>query len=112
MGMNFILKKVSCVLIYSDTMSRPIAFLAPFIGEDITRNPIGLPDTDRGNLIKGRGIKKPAGNVIQLISIIFKLITIMMVIKKVLNINYNNMNNSKFREEPRAARNRVKLTSI
>ena len=44
-------------------------------------------------------------------SIIFKLMKIMTVIKKVLNINCNDIRNSKFREEPRAACNSVKLSS-
>lgn len=65
--------KTPGVLTYSDTMPRPITFLAPYIGEDIARNPIGLPDTGRGDLIKGRGILKPAGKAMQLLSILFKV---------------------------------------
>jgi hypothetical protein len=32
------------VLTYSASMSRPLSFLAPYIGEERARNPLGLPD--------------------------------------------------------------------
>ena len=56
--------KTSGMLACSDTMSRPIVFLVPCIGEDIARNAVGLPNTGRGILIKGCGILKPAGKAI------------------------------------------------
>ena len=92
-------------------MSRLITLLAPCIGEEIARDPIGSPDTVRVSLIKGRSILKPEGKAMQLLSILFKLTAIIMVTKKVLNLNFKNGNNIKFREDPRVACNRVKLTS-
>ena len=35
------------VLTYSETMARPLTFLAPYIGEAAARNPLGLPDGPR-----------------------------------------------------------------
>lgn len=35
------------VLTYSETMPRPLTFLAPYIGEDLAANPLGLPDQRR-----------------------------------------------------------------
>lgn len=65
--------KTPGVLTYSETMARPLTFLSPYIGEDIARNPLGLPDTGRGELVKGRGILKPAGKAMGFLSFIFKL---------------------------------------
>jgi len=65
--------KTPGVLTYSDTMPRPLTFLTPYIGEDIASNPLGLPDTGRGDLVKGRGVLKPAGKAMQFLSFLFKL---------------------------------------
>ena len=68
------------VLTYSDTMSRPLAFLSPYIGEEIAENPLGLGDakgeggggaSSTGN--RGRGILKPAGKLMNLLRPIFSL---------------------------------------
>lgn len=61
------------VLTYSETMARPLSFLSPYIGEDIARNPLGLKDNGGGDLVRGRGILKPAGKLMKLLSILFKL---------------------------------------
>jgi len=65
--------KTPGVLTYSETMPRPLSFLSPYIGEDIARNPLGLPDTGRGELVRGRGILKPAGKAMGLLSFLFKI---------------------------------------
>mmetsp|Transcript_4197 Transcript_4197/g.8662 ORF Transcript_4197/g.8662 Transcript_4197/m.8662 type:complete len:526 (+) Transcript_4197:144-1721(+) len=61
------------VLTYSETMSRPLMFLAPYIGEEAARNPLGLLDTRGGKYKRGRGVLKPAGKVMGLLSEVFKL---------------------------------------
>ncbi|KAL9185461.1 hypothetical protein ACHAXT_003238 [Thalassiosira profunda] len=61
------------VLTYSETMPRPLTFLAPYIGEDVARNPLGLKDNGGGELVRGRGILKPAGKLMKLLSALFKL---------------------------------------
>jgi len=61
------------VLTYSETMSRPLLFLAPYIGEEMARNPLGLPDTGGGKLTRGRGILKPAGKAMGLLAALFRL---------------------------------------
>jgi len=61
------------VLTYSETMPRPLSFLSPYIGEEIALNPLQLPDTGGGDLVRGRGILKPAGKAMQLLSFLFKL---------------------------------------
>ena len=61
------------VLTYSETMPRPLKFLAPYIGEDFAKNPLGLPDNGGGDLKKGRGVLKPAGKAMGFLSILFKL---------------------------------------
>lgn len=60
------------VLTYSETMPRPLSFLAPYIGESAARNSLGLGDWDGGNK-RGRGILKPAGKAMGLIAPIFSL---------------------------------------
>ena len=50
------------VLTYSETMARPLTFLALYIGEAKARNPLGLPDTGEATAAaRGRGVLKPAG---------------------------------------------------
>ena len=61
------------VLTYSETMPRPLTFLAPYIGEDVARNPLGLKDNGGGDLVRGRGVLKPAGKAMKLLSFLFKL---------------------------------------
>eukprot|EP00592_Proboscia_alata_P005481 CAMPEP_0194383354 /NCGR_PEP_ID=MMETSP0174-20130528/66963_1 /TAXON_ID=216777 /ORGANISM="Proboscia alata, Strain PI-D3" /LENGTH=529 /DNA_ID=CAMNT_0039169517 /DNA_START=77 /DNA_END=1662 /DNA_ORIENTATION=- len=61
------------VLTYSETMPRPLAFLAPYIGETIARNPLGLKDNGGGELTRGRGILKPVGKAMGFLSFLFKL---------------------------------------
>lgn len=61
------------VLTYSETMPRPLTFLSPYIGEAVASNPLGLPDNGGGDLVRGRGILKPAGKLMKLLSILFKL---------------------------------------
>jgi glutaredoxin len=65
--------KTPGVLTYSDTMARPLTFLSPYIGESVSRNPLGLLDNGGGNLTRGRGILKPAGKAMGLLSFCFKL---------------------------------------
>jgi glutaredoxin len=60
------------VLTYSETMPRPLSFLAPYIGEDVARNPLGLGDTGGGSK-RGRGVLKPAGKAMSLLAPIFSL---------------------------------------
>jgi len=61
------------VLTYSETMPRPLTFLAPYIGNEIALNPLGLSDNGGGELKRGRGILKPAGKAMGLLGFIFKL---------------------------------------
>ncbi|KAL7550519.1 hypothetical protein ACHAWF_014703 [Thalassiosira exigua] len=61
------------VLTYSETMARPLTFLAPYIGEDVARNPMGTKDDRGGDLVCGRGALKPAGKAMGILSMLFKL---------------------------------------
>lgn len=67
------------VLTYSETMSRPLTFLTPYIGEDKARNPLGLPDNNAKGIPSAsqsaniRGILKPTGKAMNILSAIFKL---------------------------------------
>lgn len=61
------------VLTYSETMSRPLSFLSPHIGEELARNPLGLKDNGGGELVRGRGVLKPAGKLMKALSFLFKL---------------------------------------
>ena len=61
------------VLTYSETMARPLSFLAPYIGEEFAMNPLKLPDNGGGQFTRGRGILKPAGKAMSVLSAIFKL---------------------------------------
>mmetsp|Transcript_33351 Transcript_33351/g.65978 ORF Transcript_33351/g.65978 Transcript_33351/m.65978 type:complete len:476 (-) Transcript_33351:427-1854(-) len=65
--------KTPGVLTYSATMSRPLSFLSPYIGDDAALNPLGLPDTGKGELVKGRGVLKPAGKAMGLLGSLFKI---------------------------------------
>jgi len=60
------------VLTYSETMARPLSFLAPYLGEEVSANPLGLPD-NRGvkSITRGRGILKPAGRFMSLLKPVF-----------------------------------------
>ncbi|KAL7497182.1 hypothetical protein ACHAWT_008102 [Skeletonema menzelii] len=61
------------VLTYSETMPRPLTFLAPYIGESVALNPLGLADNGGGKLTRGRGVLKPAGKLMKFLSILFKI---------------------------------------
>mmetsp|Transcript_28013 Transcript_28013/g.51178 ORF Transcript_28013/g.51178 Transcript_28013/m.51178 type:complete len:511 (-) Transcript_28013:128-1660(-) len=61
------------VLTYSETMPRPLTFLSPYIGDEVARNPLGLKDNGGGDLVRGRGVLKPAGKAMQFLSFLFKL---------------------------------------
>lgn len=61
------------VLTYSETMPRPLTFLAPYVGEAVARNPLKLPDTGGGELKRGRGFLKPAGKAMGLLGSLFKV---------------------------------------
>lgn len=62
------------VLTYSETMARPLSFLAPYINEEVARNPLKLPDDGGATLgTKGRGVLKPAGKAMGLLKPIFSL---------------------------------------
>jgi len=61
------------ILTYSETMARPLSFLAPFVGEDVANNPLQLKDNGGGELKRGRGILKPAGKAMSFLSLLFKL---------------------------------------
>ena len=61
------------VLTYSETMARPLTFLSPYIGDDVARNPLGLKDNGGGDLVRGRGVLKPAGKLMKFLSYLFKL---------------------------------------
>ena len=70
------------VLTYSETMSRPLTFLAPYIGNDKALNPLGLPDNNNINNIPSgsknaapRGILKPVGKAMNFFSPIFNFET-------------------------------------
>eukprot|EP00804_Cyclotella_cryptica_P010242 CCRYP_016731-RA/>CCRYP_016731-RA protein AED:0.12 eAED:-0.01 QI:0/-1/0/1/-1/1/1/0/520 len=65
--------KSTGVLTYSQTMGRPLSFLSPYIDEGVARNPLGLADTGGGELKRGRGILKPAGKFMGLLSVLFKI---------------------------------------
>ena len=67
--------KSTGVLTYSQSMPRPLSFLAPYIDEKVSMNPLGLLDNGGGDLRKGRGILKPAGKFMGLLSFIFHLET-------------------------------------
>ena len=58
------------VLTYSETMARPLSFLGRYIGEDVARNPLGLPDYEP-TIRRGRGILKPAGKFMSLLAPVF-----------------------------------------
>lgn len=60
------------VLTYSETMPRPLTFLAPYIGEKVALNPLGLKDNGGGKLKRGRGILKPVGKAMGFLSFFFK----------------------------------------
>ena len=62
------------VLTYSETMPRPLAFLAPYIGEGLARNPLALGDPSAGDASAprpSRGALKPAGKAMGLLAPIF-----------------------------------------
>jgi glutaredoxin-related protein len=61
------------VLTYSETMPRPLTFLSPYIGESVALNPLGLRDNGGGDLTRGRGVLKPAGKLMKLLSLLFKV---------------------------------------
>lgn len=61
------------ILTYSETMARPLSFLAPYVGEDVAKNPLQLKDNGGGELKRGRGILKPAGKAMSFLSLLFKL---------------------------------------
>jgi len=61
------------VLTYSETMPRPLTFLSDYIGEETARNPLGLADNGGGDLVRGRGVLKPAGKLMGLLSFPFRL---------------------------------------
>lgn len=63
------------VLTYSETMPRPLLFLAPYIGENLAKNPLGLPDLDDADESNkhGRGLLKPAGKFMSLLKPVFAL---------------------------------------
>ena len=61
------------ILTYSETMPRPLSFLSPYIGEEYARNPLQLEDNGGGDLVRGRGILKPAGKAMGFLSFLFKL---------------------------------------
>ena len=60
------------VLTYSETMPRPLSFLAPYIGDAPARNPLGLPDKAPKASESGRGILKPAGRFMGILKPIFR----------------------------------------
>ena len=53
-------------------MPRPLTFLSPYIGESAL-NPLGLADNGGGELTRGRGVLKPAGKLMKLLSILFQI---------------------------------------
>jgi glutaredoxin-related protein len=63
------------VLTYSETMPRPLTFLAPYIGEDLAKNPLGLLDLDDAAETnqRGRGLLKPAGKLMSVLKPLFAL---------------------------------------
>ena len=63
------------VLTYSETMSRPLSFLSPYIGEEVAKNPLGLMDLDDADKKNkyGRGLLKPAGKFMGLLKPLFAL---------------------------------------
>ena len=61
------------ILTYSETMPRPLSFLAPYIGEEMANNPLRLKDNGGGELKRGRGILKPAGKAMGFLSFLFRL---------------------------------------
>ena len=61
------------VLTYSETMARPLSFLAPVIGEAKARNPLGLGDAEgAAAAARGRGPLKAAGRAMALLQPLFK----------------------------------------
>jgi glutaredoxin-related protein len=60
------------VLTYSETMPRPLTFLKPYIGEELAKNPLGLPDTIQ-KTTNARGWLKPAGRFMSLLQPLFQL---------------------------------------
>ncbi|KAL7488693.1 hypothetical protein ACHAW6_014292 [Cyclotella cf. meneghiniana] len=65
--------KSTGILTYSQTMGRPLSFLSPYIDERVALNPLGLLDTGGKNPKRGRGILKPAGKLMGLLSVLFKM---------------------------------------
>ncbi|KAL7547449.1 hypothetical protein ACHAWF_010747 [Thalassiosira exigua] len=61
------------VLMYSETMARPLTFLKPYTGEDVARNSMGTKDDGGGDLVRGRGALKPAGKAMRILLMLFKL---------------------------------------
>ena len=61
------------ILTYSDTMPRPLSFLAPYIGARVANNPLGLKDDGGGEWTRGRGVLKPLGKAMGFLSWPFRL---------------------------------------
>mmetsp|Transcript_41182 Transcript_41182/g.120373 ORF Transcript_41182/g.120373 Transcript_41182/m.120373 type:complete len:245 (+) Transcript_41182:38-772(+) len=61
------------VLTFSETMARPLSFLAPYIGEAKALNPLGLGDASDGGATRGRGLLKAAGKFMSLLGPIFSV---------------------------------------
>ncbi len=64
------------VLTYSETMPRPLTFLAPYLGDALARNPLNLPDYSREEIDRmkeGRGVLKPAGKFMSVLQPLFAL---------------------------------------
>ena len=60
------------VLTYSETMSRPLSFLAPYLGKnDAALNPLGLGDNGGGDR-PGRGLLKGAGKIMTVLGPVFR----------------------------------------
>ena len=60
------------VLTYSETMPRPLSFLAPYIGDERARNPLRLGDATLRVSVVGRGVLKPAGRAMALLAPLFR----------------------------------------
>jgi glutaredoxin len=65
--------KSTGVLTYAEYMPRPLSFLESYIDKQTAINPLGLLDNGGGPLRKGRGILKPAGKFMGLLSFLFRL---------------------------------------
>jgi len=63
------------VLTYSETMARPLAFLSEYIGDDTAMNPLGLKDNGGGLYSRGRGLLKPLGKAMNVLSSVFRFET-------------------------------------